>query len=88
MLASDHKNFRPLALVLRKASLARLLSRPVDGIFIAECEQGDIGDVLFRVACNKVSRHRVESPRRAYSAGKVSHWLKVKNTPPTQHTAG
>jgi bifunctional non-homologous end joining protein LigD len=36
----------------REASLARLLKRRADGIFIAEYEQGDIGDVLFRVACN------------------------------------
>jgi bifunctional non-homologous end joining protein LigD len=52
MLAGDGEDFRPLALVLRKAKLARLLSREVDGIFIAEYEQGDIGDILFRVACN------------------------------------
>jgi len=32
--------------------LAQLLSREVDDIFIAEYVQGDIGDVLFRVACN------------------------------------
>jgi ATP-dependent DNA ligase len=58
MLAGDGEDFRPQALTLRKAKLARLLRRRVDGIFIAEyeqgaeCEQGEIGDVLFRVACN------------------------------------
>jgi bifunctional non-homologous end joining protein LigD len=55
-LAGNGKDLRPLPLSLRKAELAQLLSRPVDGIFIAEYEQGqhrhDIGDVLFRVACN------------------------------------
>jgi ATP-dependent DNA ligase len=39
MLAGDGEDFRPQALVMRKASLARLLSRPVDGIFIAEYER-------------------------------------------------
>jgi hypothetical protein len=29
---------------------------PVDGIFIAEYEQGEIGNVLFKVACNMGSR--------------------------------
>jgi bifunctional non-homologous end joining protein LigD len=52
MLAGDGENLRPLALSLRKANLARLLKRRVDGIFIAEYEQGDIGDVLVRDACN------------------------------------
>jgi bifunctional non-homologous end joining protein LigD len=52
MLSGDGKDIRPLPLSLRKAGLAQLLSDPVDGIFIAEYERGDIGDVLFRVACN------------------------------------
>jgi bifunctional non-homologous end joining protein LigD len=51
LLAGDGEDFRPQALVMRKASLARLLKRPVKGIFIADYEQGD-GDVLFLVACN------------------------------------
>jgi len=42
MLAGDGEDFRPQALLLRKANLARMLKRPVDGIFIAEYEQGDI----------------------------------------------
>jgi hypothetical protein len=52
MLASDGEDQRQLALSLRKANLARLLRRPIPGIFIAEYEQGDIGRDLFRVACN------------------------------------
>jgi hypothetical protein len=60
------------AALLRKANLAPLPSRRVMGIFIAEYEQGDIGDVLFRVTCNMdlegiVSKHL----DRAYSAGKM-----------------
>jgi bifunctional non-homologous end joining protein LigD len=52
MLAGDGEDLRPWPLALRKGALAGLLSDPVDGIFIAEYEQGKIGDVLFRVACN------------------------------------
>jgi bifunctional non-homologous end joining protein LigD len=80
MLAGDGQDFRSQALALRKAKLARLLSPQVDGIFIAECEQGDIGGVLFRVACNMelegiVSKHL----DCAYGAGKCKNWIKVKN---------
>src|SRR5262249_48554360 len=51
MLAGDGEDLRPLPLSLRKAKLARLLSRAVDGIFIAEYEQADVGRELFRAAC-------------------------------------
>jgi ATP-dependent DNA ligase len=64
MLAGNGEDYRTQALLLRKTELARLLSRPVDGIFLAEYEQGDIGDVVFRVACNMGTRgHCVEAPR-------------------------
>jgi hypothetical protein len=36
---------------MRKASLSRLLARRVDGIFLSEFEQGEIGPDLFRHAC-------------------------------------
>jgi bifunctional non-homologous end joining protein LigD len=80
MLAGDGEDFRPQALVLRKSNLARLLKRTVNGIFIAEYEQGDIGDVLFRIVCNMglegiVSKHL----DRPYDAGRCKHWVKVKN---------
>jgi bifunctional non-homologous end joining protein LigD len=39
MLARDGEDFRSQALVMRKASLARLLKRPVKGIFIADYER-------------------------------------------------
>jgi hypothetical protein len=65
---------------LHKSSLARLLSRPINGTFIAEYERGDIGDVLFRVACN-MGLEGIVSKRlgRAYGAGKCAHWIKIKN---------
>jgi bifunctional non-homologous end joining protein LigD len=84
MLARNGEDLRSQALVMRKAGLARLLSRPVDGIFIAEYEQGDeqsdIGDVLFRVGCN-MGLEGVVSKRldRAYGAGRCKHWIKIKN---------
>jgi ATP-dependent DNA ligase len=69
------------ALALRKSNLARLLSRPVNGIFVAEYEQGDIGQDLFRVACN-MGLEGIVSKRldRAYGAGRCKHWVKVKNS--------
>jgi bifunctional non-homologous end joining protein LigD len=80
MLVGDGEDLRPLPLSLRKVSLAQLLSRPVDGIFLADYEQGDIGGVLFHVACN-MGLEGIVSKRlyRAYSAGKCAHWVKVKN---------
>jgi hypothetical protein len=56
MLARDGEDLRGLPLSLRKSNLARLLSRPVDGIFIAEYEQGDIGHDLFRVTATWASK--------------------------------
>jgi bifunctional non-homologous end joining protein LigD len=73
-LAGDGKDLRTLPLSLRKAGLADLLSDEVDGIFIAEYEKGDIGPVLFQVACNMglegiVSKHM----DRPYGAGRCKH---------------
>jgi bifunctional non-homologous end joining protein LigD len=51
-LLAGEDDFRRFPLMWRKDALAQLLADPVDGIFLAEYEQGDIGDTLFRVACN------------------------------------
>jgi bifunctional non-homologous end joining protein LigD len=51
VLISDRDDLRKLPLSMRKASLARLLARRVDGIFLSEFEQGEIGPDLFRHAC-------------------------------------
>jgi bifunctional non-homologous end joining protein LigD len=80
MLASNGEDLRALPLSIRKAGLARLLSHEVDGIFLAEYEQDEIGDTLFKVACNMglegiVSKHL----NHAYGAGRCKHWVKVKN---------
>jgi bifunctional non-homologous end joining protein LigD len=41
---------------------------------------GDIGDVLFKVACN-MGLERIVSKRldHGYCAGRCKHWIKVKN---------
>jgi bifunctional non-homologous end joining protein LigD len=80
MLADNGEDLRPLALALRKARLARLLSRPVVGIFIAEYEQRDIGQELFRAAC-KMGLEAIVSKRvdRSYGTGRCKHWLNTKN---------
>src|SRR6478752_2969554 len=41
-LASDGEDLRRLSLSMRKANLARLLARRVDGIFLSDFEQGEI----------------------------------------------
>ena len=58
---------------MRKANLARLLARRVDGIFLADFEQGEIGPDLFRHAClmgleGMVSKHRESTYRGGRSA--------------------
>jgi hypothetical protein len=63
-----------------KANLARLPPRHVDGIFMADYEQGDISHDLFHAVCRVglegiVSKHR----DRANRNGKCRHWIKVKN---------
>jgi bifunctional non-homologous end joining protein LigD len=80
MLLSDGEDLRKLPLSLRKTNLARLLARRVDGIFLSDFEQGEIGPDLFRHAClmgleGLVSKHR----DRAYRPGLSPHWIKVKN---------
>ena len=65
-LVSDGDDLRRLPLSMRKASLARLLARRVDGIFLSDFEQGEIGPDLFRHAClmgleGMVSKHRESS---------------------------
>jgi bifunctional non-homologous end joining protein LigD len=80
MLAGDGEDPRPQALVLRNSKLARLLSCSVDGIFIAEYGQGDVGDVLFRVACNMGVEGIVSKCLdRAYGAARCKYLIKIKD---------
>ena len=85
MLVSDGDDIRKLPLSMRKTSLARLLARRVDGIFLSDFEQGEIGPDLFRHAClmgleGLVSK-RADS---RYRGGRSPDWVKVKNR---QHPA-
>jgi bifunctional non-homologous end joining protein LigD len=79
-LANDAEDLRPLMLSERKDKLAQLLSRPVDGIFIAEYEQRDIGQELFRAAC-KMGLEGIVSKRldRSYNSGQCRQRIKIKN---------
>jgi bifunctional non-homologous end joining protein LigD len=79
-LLAGESDLREMPLSLRKDKLAQLLSRPVDGIFIADYEQRDIGDKLFRAAC-KMGLEGIVSKRldRSYGAGRCKHWIKIKN---------
>ena len=64
ILVSDGEDLRRLPLNMRKANLARLLARRVDGIFLSDFEQGEIGPDLFRHACLMgLEGHRLEAPR-------------------------
>ena len=79
-LVSDGEDLRKLPLSMRKANLARLLARRVDGIFLSDFEQGEIGPDLFRHACilgleGLVSKHR----ESRYRGGRSDRWIKVKN---------
>ena len=68
ILVSDGEDLRRLPLSMRKTNLARLLARRVDGIFLSDFEQGEIGPDLFRHAClmgleGMVSKHRESTYR-------------------------
>jgi len=80
ILALDGDDLRRLPLSMRKASLAKLLTRRPDGIFISPFEQGEIGPDLFRKAC-EFGLEGLVSKRfdRPYRAGRSADWIKVKN---------
>ncbi|WP_225132905.1 RNA ligase family protein [Bradyrhizobium yuanmingense] len=80
ILSGEGDDYRRLPLSMRKANLARLLTRRAEGIFLAPFERGEIGPDLFRHACimgleGLVSKHA----DRAYSPGRCTHWIKNKN---------
>ena len=80
ILVSDGEDLCKLPLSMGKTSLARLLARRVDGIFLSDFEQGESGSDLFRHACllgleGLVSKHREST----YRPDRSPHWIKVKN---------
>jgi bifunctional non-homologous end joining protein LigD len=80
VLMSDGDDLRKLPLSMRKAGLARLLARRINGIFLSDFERGEIGPDLFRHAC-MLGLEGLVSKRndRAYRAGVSPNWVKVKN---------
>ncbi len=63
-----------------KTNLARLLARRVDGIFITDFEQGEIGPDLFRHVCLLGLEGLVSKLKdRPYCPGRSPHWVKNKN---------
>ena len=84
VLALDGEDLRKLPLSLRKTNLARLLARRIDGIFLSDFEQGEIGPDLFRHACLMGLEGGLEAPREFVSRRTSPRWIKVKNR---QHAA-
>src|ERR1700682_581160 len=80
ILALGGEDLRKLPLHLRKNTLARLLARRPEGIFVSDFEKGEIGPGLFRQAC-KFGLEGLVSKRResVYRAGRSPNWIKVKN---------
>ena len=79
ILVSDGEDLRRLPL-----SMARLLARRVDGIFLSDSSKVQ-GPDLFRHAClmgleGMASKHR----ESIYRGGRYDRWIKVKNR---QHPA-
>src|SRR4051812_21298046 len=80
MLVDTGDDIRKLPLHLRKNNLARLLARRVDGIFLSDFEQGEIGPDLFRHACLLGLEGLVSKRKESrYRAGRSPDWVKVKN---------
>ena len=80
MLVGDGDDIRKLPLHLRKTNLARMLARRVDGIFLSDFEQGEIGPDLFRKACDFGLEGIVSKRRdRPYRGGRQLIGLRTKN---------
>jgi bifunctional non-homologous end joining protein LigD len=80
ILAMGVADLRGLPLSLRKANLARLLTRRPDGIFLSDFEQGEIGPDLFVAVCQMGLEGLVSKRRyQPYRGGRSKHWIKVKN---------
>jgi bifunctional non-homologous end joining protein LigD len=79
LLELDGKDLRRAPIEQRKASLAKLLRAPHDGIAFNEHYTG-AGAIIYRHACalgcEGIVSKRLGSP---YQAGRSPHWLKVKN---------
>jgi ATP-dependent DNA ligase len=79
LLELDGHDLRRAPIEERKATLAKLLRRPVDGIAFNEHYSGD-GGVIYKHAC-ALGCEGIVSKRlgSAYRSGRAVCWLKVKN---------
>ena len=58
----------------------RLLARRVDGIFLSDFEQGEIGPDLLRHVCLMGLEGMVSKYRESlYRGGRFRHWVTIKN---------
>jgi bifunctional non-homologous end joining protein LigD len=80
LLALDGDDLRLQPLERRKAKLAKVLARSVDGILLTEHIDGELGAVMFKHVC-RMGLEGIVSKRRdkPYVAGRSKHWIKVKN---------
>jgi len=79
ILVDGGEDLRMLPLHLRKSNLARLLARRINGIFLADFEQGEIGPDLFRHSCLMGLEGLVSKQRdRPYRAGRSPHWVRSR----------
>jgi bifunctional non-homologous end joining protein LigD len=76
VLVLDGDDLRKLPLHLRKTNLARL-ARRADGIHLAPFEKGEIGQGLFKAACDMMLEGLVSKHRDSrYRAGPSRDWIK------------
>jgi ATP-dependent DNA ligase len=79
LLELDGKDLRRVPIEERKAALAKLLRRPLDGVVFNDHYGGD-GAIVYRHACalgcEGIVSKRLGSP---YRGGRADCWIKVKN---------
>ena len=68
MLVSDGEDLRKLPLTMRKSNLSRLLARRVDGIFLSDFEQGEIGPDLSDMPAAWAGGHGFETSQTGHIA--------------------
>jgi ATP-dependent DNA ligase len=80
LLALDGDDLRLQPLEKRKAKLAKVLARSVNGILLTEHIDDELGAVMFKHAC-RMGLEGIVSKRRdkPYVAGRSKHWVRVKN---------
>ena len=78
LLELNGKDLRREPLEHRKRELTRLLRNNKAGLQLNE-HIAEPGDIVFRHACARIRRHRVEASRLPLRSGRSRDWLKSKN---------